>query len=194
MMERTGADLLAGIVREPHDTARRLVYADWLEETGDLAQANYIRSRCALDGCVPDAETYPTLVERCLESKGGIRIPTFPLPPGFSDGGWWSQSEDMMEGGLLSLLHITPDDDADSRLLVKRIGEIIRTTPVRGFHFNEGCAPHWPAFLAAPAARQVRCIKLEPPPQPVGQASLLQALAVSPVARGLRRLEYGDLS
>src|SRR5688572_9549776 len=114
----TREQLLAGIVSDPHDVALRLIYADWLEENGDAALAGFIRARCALDGHVPDAEEYPTLIERALESLAGRREPEFALLPGFSSGcwwdstdeEWWSDSSDPLEGGLLSFVQVRTDD------------------------------------------------------------------------------------
>jgi uncharacterized protein (TIGR02996 family) len=40
--------LLSAILDDPDDTARRMVYADWLEESGDAARAEFIRVQCRL--------------------------------------------------------------------------------------------------------------------------------------------------
>jgi len=42
-MSDQGRELLAGICEDPDDDARRLVYADWLDEHGDAARAEAIR-------------------------------------------------------------------------------------------------------------------------------------------------------
>jgi uncharacterized protein (TIGR02996 family) len=39
---------LRAIIEDPDDDARRLVYADWLEENGDTARAEFIRVGCEL--------------------------------------------------------------------------------------------------------------------------------------------------
>lgn len=39
----TGAALLAGILEHPGDDGRRLVFADWLEDAGDPARAEFVR-------------------------------------------------------------------------------------------------------------------------------------------------------
>ncbi len=44
------------ILEEPSDVARRLIYADWLEECGDpnsLHRAEYLRTECELDALPP---------------------------------------------------------------------------------------------------------------------------------------------
>ncbi len=45
-----GSDLLAAILANPDDDNVRLVYADWLQENGDEARAEYIRLRILRDG------------------------------------------------------------------------------------------------------------------------------------------------
>ncbi|MGO9416385.1 MAG: TIGR02996 domain-containing protein [Syntrophobacteraceae bacterium] len=42
------ADFLQAIIASPADDAPRLVYADWLEEHGDLARTEFIRLQCEL--------------------------------------------------------------------------------------------------------------------------------------------------
>src|SRR5262245_47497655 len=44
-----GDALLEAVRAEPDDEGLRLVYADWLEENGDLAHAELIRVQCALE-------------------------------------------------------------------------------------------------------------------------------------------------
>jgi uncharacterized protein (TIGR02996 family) len=41
-------ELLADILRSPHDDAPRLVYADWLQDHGDLTRAEFVRVQCQL--------------------------------------------------------------------------------------------------------------------------------------------------
>jgi uncharacterized protein (TIGR02996 family) len=192
----TREQLLAGIVSDPHDVALRLVYADWLEENGDVAQAGFIRARCALDNHVPDPDEYPTLIERARESLAGQREPEFTIPPGFSwncwwEGTpeeWWSDSRDPLDGGLLSFVQTR---DVAPGALVAGIDELVRTTPVRGVSFNGTCLAHLPEVLASSAGQQLRRIELEGP-APEGKAvSPVQALAASAVARDLTRLEIG---
>lgn len=43
-----GADLLAAILANPEDDNVRLVYADFLQEHGDAARAEFIRVQCAI--------------------------------------------------------------------------------------------------------------------------------------------------
>jgi uncharacterized protein (TIGR02996 family) len=46
MADHTG--FLADIIEHPDDDTPRLIYADWLEEHGDAARANFIRAQCHL--------------------------------------------------------------------------------------------------------------------------------------------------
>jgi uncharacterized protein (TIGR02996 family) len=43
-----GESLLRAILDEPDEDVHRLVYADWLEENGGAARAEFIRAQCAL--------------------------------------------------------------------------------------------------------------------------------------------------
>lgn len=44
----TAADFLRTIIEKPADDGPRLIYADWLEEQGDTARAEFIRTQCEL--------------------------------------------------------------------------------------------------------------------------------------------------
>jgi uncharacterized protein (TIGR02996 family) len=50
--------LLAAIVAEPEDDVPRLVFADWCEDHGDAARAEFIRVQCRLAGMNPWDEGY----------------------------------------------------------------------------------------------------------------------------------------
>ena len=55
-------ELLAAIVANPDDDTPRLVYADWLQERGQEAKAEYVRTVVRLLHPPED----PALVERCV--------------------------------------------------------------------------------------------------------------------------------
>jgi uncharacterized protein (TIGR02996 family) len=59
--------LLAAIWEHPHDDTSRLVYADWLDETGDpakAARAEFIRVQCELERMPGDDPRYDALEAR----------------------------------------------------------------------------------------------------------------------------------
>jgi uncharacterized protein (TIGR02996 family) len=60
--------LLAAIAASPLDDAPRLVYADWLQERGEDAKADYLRTVVALLHPPED----PAVVERCIAAAEGL--------------------------------------------------------------------------------------------------------------------------
>jgi len=87
---------LQAIVNRPMDTVPRLIYADWLEERGDCAPAEFIRMQCELDfQCRPytgrlaelDQRQKQLLADHCedwlREVRGTIR--DFSFERGFVD-------------------------------------------------------------------------------------------------------------
>src|SRR5579862_3542121 len=54
---------LQAILAAPDDDTPRLIYADWLEERGDV-RAEFIRVQCELARLSPDEPQYPDLEER----------------------------------------------------------------------------------------------------------------------------------
>jgi len=61
----THADaFLQDILAHPDDDAPRLIFADWLEEQGDSARAEFIRVQCALDGAELSPQRRTALMRR----------------------------------------------------------------------------------------------------------------------------------
>ncbi len=60
----TDADFLQAILAAPCDDSPRLVYADWLEEDGDQARAEFIRVQCELARLGEDDPSRPVLQKR----------------------------------------------------------------------------------------------------------------------------------
>ena len=58
------AAFLAAVTANPDDDLPRLVYADWLEENGEAARAEFIRIQCELERCTPDDDRRATLQKR----------------------------------------------------------------------------------------------------------------------------------
>jgi uncharacterized protein (TIGR02996 family) len=68
----TDADaLLAAVLAEPDDDGPRLVYADWLEEHGESARAEFVRTQLALTAYYHDMRFDPTGV--CRGCRGTDR-------------------------------------------------------------------------------------------------------------------------
>src|SRR5205085_5003860 len=78
--------LLAAVRQDPEDDAPRLVYADWLEEHGDPARAEYIRLQCRLaererdvDPTFPDPDWEREMeLERANHDRWAAELPTLP--------------------------------------------------------------------------------------------------------------------
>lgn len=64
----TYAALLAAVVARPEDDAPRLIMADWLEENGDEARAEFIRVQCELAKLGPP---HHVISEKCSVGKAG---------------------------------------------------------------------------------------------------------------------------
>jgi uncharacterized protein (TIGR02996 family) len=195
--------LWEAVCARPEDDLPRLAFADWLEEHGDPHWAKYIRARCALDGKVP-GDDYPTLFEQYLEGHAALwRRPDPDLPAPFSlsrDYGdeeqWWSDRNDGMERGLPSFVDVElgefNDEAAAAARLIKGLRELVRTTPVRGVNFEWHFPEQMASILRSPAARQLRRISFASRPEDGQPDPVITALATSPVARKLTRLEVGE--
>src|SRR5262245_1236749 len=69
------AAFLRDVVESYDDDAPRLIYADWLEDTGDAARAEFIRVQCELerlldeDGLLPEEGECPRAHELHARSE-----------------------------------------------------------------------------------------------------------------------------
>ena len=69
----TDADFLRAIIADPDADGPRLVYADWLEECGAAARAEFIRVQCALAAMPPGEATHHALAARQAELESAHR-------------------------------------------------------------------------------------------------------------------------
>lgn len=67
------------IIANPDDDTPRLIYADWLEEQGEIQRADFIRTQCQLEAASLDDPNYCDLFERDREIAF-LPIPTDSLP------------------------------------------------------------------------------------------------------------------
>jgi uncharacterized protein (TIGR02996 family) len=60
-----GDALLRAIIESPEDDVPRLVYADWLDEHGQVARGEFIRLQCELEHLPPEAPRRHEIADRC---------------------------------------------------------------------------------------------------------------------------------
>jgi uncharacterized protein (TIGR02996 family) len=60
--------LVAAIAANPDDDAPRLAFADWLEERGDAARADFVRDQVRLDRTPPGTDEHRQLFRRTVDS------------------------------------------------------------------------------------------------------------------------------
>jgi uncharacterized protein (TIGR02996 family) len=147
----TDADFLAAIIEDPESDGPRLIYADWLEETGDEARAEFIRLQCSVAGA-PESELESNpIIERTatLLSQNYDRW-TLPLNRILFPGGeaeWWQPIRSVLSRAA-DVLRFGPywwNDRYVNRLLG------------RNWHFRRGFAQKLRVRSAAllPAAAEI---------------------------------------
>lgn len=55
-MTTAATGFLTAICEDPHDVGLRLIYADWLEDNGEEARAEFIRVQCQLTKTIPSPD------------------------------------------------------------------------------------------------------------------------------------------
>src|SRR3954466_14516739 len=135
----TDADFLRAVTADPDADAPRLAYADWLDESGDAARAEFIRIQCAL-AALPEAEQeYHPLIKRVDELVAAHRddwLRSFRdlLAPVAATRGWrrWvgrSPQRTLVGArfrrGFVDHLHV------DTAAFLARADRLVRMTPLR---------------------------------------------------------------
>lgn len=190
---------LAHIIDDPADELRRLVFADWLDEHGQGQRAAYIRARCALDGKRPEFGSYADAVEQLTACR--YQRPEVELPSVFSSlhrqglrKDWWDDSDDTMEGGMVSLATVAlrvVEDAVSTDLLAHGLQTLVETTTIRGLRIREWSLHHAEALFASPASSAITRLGLELSHDGDSACPAVAALATSPMAKTLTRLDLG---
>jgi uncharacterized protein (TIGR02996 family) len=74
--------LLAAVLDDPDDDLPRLAYADWLDEHGDDARAEFIRAQVELARTPPAEDRHAQLLARCRELEERHRAEWVAAAPG----------------------------------------------------------------------------------------------------------------
>ena len=161
-------DLLQAIIEQPDDDQLRLVYADWLEEHGDAARAEFIRvqieyhtMRCS----DPRVDAMTARWIALLETHKEAWLKGFPA---------WLRAEFPVEGTLLG----------GSRFSRGFVEAVCNTA-----NWNEIGDPGVQALAQSPFLHQLQTLELEC--NRIGDAGVA-ALARSRFSGNLRRLHLGD--
>lgn len=124
--------LLRAICENPDDDTPRLVFADWLQEHGEDARAEFIRTECEVARMATDDERLNDLIRRAVElqqqfgKKWLSELPTFGTQlVRWTEGSSWLGGETFDRGFAACLFVQT------AGLLAKHANALFSATPVR---------------------------------------------------------------
>ena len=162
---------LDAIIADPDDDAPRLIFADWLEETGDSDRAELIRIQCALARLEENDERRPGLRER----EGILMRERYDVWCQDRPSGWWNGR---FRRGFLA------EVDVNAESFLKCAGPLLRQMPVPYIRFFE--ARNFLAALAAsPHLARLHGLCF---PHSALSADDLEALVASPFLTNLQHL------
>lgn len=121
-MTSDGETLFRAVCASPADDTPRLVYADWLEEHGDPARAEFIRLQCeawAIGPVVPDATAARVRASLLCKQHGDAWHGELPAVPGVI----WS---DLFIRGFVDTAWVRP-----GRNVRDQLAAVFAATPVR---------------------------------------------------------------
>lgn len=172
MTDRTA--FLEAILSQPDEDLPRLIFADWLEEQGDAARAEFIRVQCDLARLPRRSPDWRALAERemdLLSVHGGhwrAEVPAFP-------GIVWQD----FERGFLSIAQVTSLEG-----FTRAAPLVCRVTPLQTAHFVEFGSHDLERLVAVPELSHLRRLSLWRAAAPRG----VKKLVASPHLAALRSL------
>jgi uncharacterized protein (TIGR02996 family) len=183
MTDATGAMLLRAIVEEPESDDLRLIYADWLQDHGDPARAEFIRLQVRLATLDEDDPARPDLEDREEDLLAAHRERWLAGLP--RDRCSVNANQPTFRRGFIDELEI------DCVAFVSEGETLLRTTPVervvlRRFSWLPPAILNIAALARCHALGRVRFLAWRYQPLDSGD---LATLLASPYLRGLRGLE-----
>jgi uncharacterized protein (TIGR02996 family) len=165
--------LLRAILDDPDDDGRRLVYADWLEERGDVARAEFIRVQVEL-AALPAYD--PRWAERRRREQALLRQhgPT-----------WRREVQSWARPGAVFRRGFVAEVRASLAEFLRGAGGLFRRAPVRAATFLNVSPERLGALAASPVLAELTGLRVAS--VTVAVPALL-ALVGSPHVAGLRRL------
>jgi uncharacterized protein (TIGR02996 family) len=168
--------LLAAIRAAPEDDAPRLVYADWLEEHGDPARAEFIRIQCMLERLPYGGARSRRLREREAALRTAHEQAWLQELPA------WARHHAEFRRGFVEALRFCRAAD-----WLAEGADLVRRTPLQELHLTD-CARRMKALAACHDLAHVRSLDLSQN----GIRSGIKLLANSPHLTGLRRLNLDE--
>jgi uncharacterized protein (TIGR02996 family) len=178
---------LQTVVENPDDDTPRLIYADWLEEHGDLPRAEFIRVQCELARLPQDDEVRrPTLQERewtLLFTHAKEWLAELPALEGIK----WDEEVPIGRGNLVPCFErgfvsaVLADDE---EAFQKQAEILFRTAPIKELRFNHR-VEDLEVLLACPALERLTSLGMSATLDPTRVARL----AGCPQLSGLTKLD-----
>ncbi len=174
------AALLAGICAAPADDLVRLVYADWREDRGDTAYADFIRAQVRLDPLPP---WHPEAVAAKYRTPPVITGAGFEaeLPPGPARGWEWPARGAFRRGlGYTVIVR-------DLTSFLDCADELFAHVPIGELHLPTSTLDEWRRFARRPWLPRIESVRFYGVSTPIEP---LRVLCDSPAATGLTRIAF----
>jgi uncharacterized protein (TIGR02996 family) len=175
---------LSDICEHPDDDAPRLVYADWLDDHGDPARAEFIRVQCELARISPDDPAHDSLEPRERALLAEFRAKWLePLLP-------FARKEAEFRRGFVEKITVP------AAKFVKKAKDLFESAPIRHasltypLRLREASEPD-PALAACPFLARLASLKVGGFSGRIGDDGI-RTLVASPHLAGLSFLDLSD--
>ncbi len=151
------AALLRAILDQPDEAVHRLVYADWLEEHGDEARAEFIRAQCRMARFYdPDDPFRAGMVEGILrpEYRQAWLAPLHALGLGPNEEAEYRFAFTFRRGFVESI-YVSGPEAVDS--LIRQAGAVCSLTPFLHLRLGADNGGNWEPLTVVLLERLVSC-------------------------------------
>jgi uncharacterized protein (TIGR02996 family) len=145
--QRTEEEFLADLRDNPNDEATRLIYADWLDEHDQPAQAELIRVQLDCERLEPDGPAWGKAVWRALEILAERQE------------AWVGRLRSIARGWLF-VRGLIDEVEIDAAAFAEHAEEVLRVAPAAGFRVHVDGRPGVQTLVGCRRLRQVRRLAL----------------------------------
>ena len=161
------------VLANPDDDLPRLVFADWLDENGDLDGARFIRSQIAL-ATLPEWDPQAVALRRTQLEWDLSEAWQRELPKLSSDRGLYWVAQNLFRRGFAHFIQVPM-----LRSLQQELPELLKAAPIQRLGLYAATLEQWKEFVASPWMPRIREIDFE------GIGAPVEAMREICAARGL---------
>jgi len=173
--------LRAAVLADPDDDLPRLVFADWLDESGDPDRARFVRSQVAL-AALPEWDPRAVALRRTQSDWNVSQSMHRDLPTLSADRGLHWVAQDLFRRGFGHYAQVPI-----LQALQRELPRLLHAVPIQRLGLYGATLEQWKEFAASPWLPSIREIDFDGIGVP---SEAMRELCASPGTTGIRALRF----